>query len=236
MKITPFGRLPLALACLGALLGGAGPSRAGGQAGSGPVYAVVEIVFQGPPQAPKDAPARDVDFWVRFRHEGGKPECKVHGFFDGDGKGGAAGNVFKVRFCPTQVGSWALVEVHSSAKELARQRQGDRVVATPPKHRGFWLVDADSPGQRWFRRSDGSHPYVVGNTHYSFLSGYKEGGQPSGNDIAADIKANAAYFKKLRFSFHGDWYPHPKDKPFLDDQGLPTDDGNHGHRPNPKWF
>jgi hypothetical protein len=47
---------------------------------------------------------------------------------------------------------------------------------------------------------------------------------------------NARYFKKLRFTFHGDRYPHPQEKPFLDDEGRPTDSGDYSHRPNPKWF
>jgi hypothetical protein len=55
-------------------------------------------------------------------------------------------------------------------------------------------------------------------------------------DIAADVAANAKYFKKLRFSLHGDRYVHPEAKPFLDDDGRPTDSGDFSHRPNPAWF
>ena len=98
------------------------------------------------------------------------------------------------------------------------------------------MVDPDSPGRRWYRRSDGSHQYIIGNTHYSFLSGYRDGDRPSGNDIAQDVARNAEYFKKLRFGLHGDRYPHPTEKPFLDDEGRPTDDGDFSHRPNPAWF
>jgi hypothetical protein len=199
------------------------------------VYSVVELSFEGPRQGPADAPARDIDFWVRFRHESGSPEYKIRGFWDGDGQGGSEGNVFKVRFCPTEVGRWNLAEVHSSS-DLAGQLQGDYVTATAPANPGFWLVDTESAGQRWYRRSDGSHPYIFGNTHYSFLSGYKQGGQPSGNDIAADVRGNAEYFRKLRFALHGDRYPDPKVKPYFDDAGNPTDDGNYSHRPNPAWF
>ncbi|MCI0463825.1 MAG: DUF5060 domain-containing protein [Gemmataceae bacterium] len=210
--------------------------RASEEAGRGSVYAVVEVAFRGPVQTPKDAPARALSFAVRFRHEAGSPEYTVHGFWDGDGKGGTAGDVFKVRFCPTRPGRWALAEVRSSAKELHGQRQGDFVTATPSKHPGFWEVDAEAAGGRWYKRSDGSHPYVVGNTHYSFLSGYGPDGKPSGNDIAVDVAANARYFKKLRFALTGDRYPHPAEKPFLDDEGKPTDAGDYSHRPNPRWF
>jgi hypothetical protein len=226
--------LMMGLVVLGGIL--ANSARAETEAGRGGVYSVVELVWRGPPQGPTDAPARDIDFRVRFRHESGSPEYQVHGFWDGDGQGGLSGNVFKVRFCPTRAGRWTLAEVHSNRPELAKQKQGDYVTATASKHPGFWLVDPDSAGQRWYMRSDGSHPYIFGNTQYSFLSGYQWEGQPSGNDIAADVKGNAKYFKKLRFGLSGDHYPHPTEKPFLDDDGRPTDWGDFSHRPNPRWF
>ena len=200
------------------------------------VFSVLELSFRGPMQGPTDVPARDIDLSVRFRHESSSPEYKVHGFWDADGKGGISGNVFKVRFCPTKAGRWNLVEVASSVSELSDQRKGDYIIATPSSHPGFWVIDPVSPGLRWYRRLDGSHPYIFGNTHYSFVSGYEKGNEPSGNDIAADIAANAKYFKKLRFGIHGDRYPHPTEKPFFDDAGRPTDWGDFSHRPNPKWF
>jgi Domain of unknown function (DUF5060)/Protein of unknown function (DUF4038) len=200
------------------------------------VHAVVELSFAGPQQGAKDSPARDVDFWVRFKHESGAPEYRVYGFWDGDGKGGAAGNVFKVRFTPTKPGRWILAEVHSNAKVLAKQRQGESLIARRSDRRGFWLLDEASAGGRWYKRSDGSHQYIIGNTQYSFLSGYREENKASGVEIAADVTNNARYFKKLRFTFHGDRYPHPQEKPFLDDDGRPTDSGDYSHRPNPKWF
>jgi hypothetical protein len=207
-----------------------------GEAGRGPVYSIVELTFQGPRQGPADTPARDIDFWVLVRHESGAPQYKIHGFWDGDGKGGPSGNVFKVRITPTKPGRWNLVEVHSNAPELAKQKQGDYITGTPSKHHGFSIVDPKSAGQRWYMRSDGSHPYILGNTHYSFLSEYRDEGRPNGSDIATDVARNAEYFKKLRFSVHGDRYPNPVDKPFLDDQGNPTESGDYSHRPNPQWF
>jgi len=205
------------------------------EAGRGPLYGVIEIPFQGPRCKAADAPARDMEFWVRFRHEGGEPEYTVHGFYDGDGKGGRRGDVFKVRFCPTKAGKWTLAEVHSDNKRLSGQRRGDVVVATSSDHPGFWLVDPETPGGRWYKRSDGSHPYIFGNTHYAFLSQMNDRGPRSGN-IAADVAANAGYFNKIRFSIHCCRYPNPEAKPFLDDDGKPTDDGDFSHRPNPEWF
>ena len=199
-------------------------------------YSVVELTFDGPQQSPKNVPARDIDFWARFRHESGSPEYKIHGFWNGDGNGGVTGSVFKIRFCPTKSGRWDLDEVYSSNPKLNGQKQGQYVTASASDHPGFWITDPDSPGSRWYMRSDGSHQYIFGNTHYSFLSGYQPGGKPSGNDIAADIAGNAKYFKKLRFSLYGDRYPNPDEKPFFDDDGHLSDSGDNSHRPNPRWF
>ncbi len=202
----------------------------------GGVYSVVELSFSGPRQRPRDIPARNMDFWVRFQHESGVPEVKIHGFWDGDGKGGTSGNVFKVRLCPTKAGRWNLVEVHSSQQELNGQKQGDYVIAAASDRPGFWIVDNDSPDRMWYMRSDGSHPYIFGNTHYTFLSGYYTDNKPSGNDISADVAGNAEYFKKLRFSLYGDRYVNPNEKPFFDDEGKLSDSGDDCSRPNPRWF
>ena len=199
-------------------------------------YSVFELTFEGPVQGLKDVPAREIDFWARFQHECGSPEYKIHGFWDGDGKGGTAGGVFKIRFCPTKPGRWDLVEVYSNKRALNGQKQGQYITARASDHPGFWIVDSDSPGRRWYMRSDGSHQYIFGNTHYTFLSGYQPGGKPSGNDIAADIAGNAKYFKKLRFSLYGGRYVNPNEKPFFNGNGKLSDSGDDSLRPNPRWF
>ena len=203
---------------------------------SAPVYSVAEIVFAGPQQSAADAPARDVQLAVCFRHESGSPEFTVQGFFDGDGRGGIEGDVFRVRFCPTRAGKWTIVDVKSNAAELAGQHRGDDITATESKLHGFWVPDDDSEGRRWYRRSDGSHQYIIGNTHYTFLTEHGPSGKPTGGNIAADMAANTKFFKKVRFGLQSGQYPHPTEKPWLDDDGRPTDDGNYSHRPNPRWF
>jgi hypothetical protein len=199
-------------------------------------YGVAELSFRGPSQRQTDSPSRDIDLEVCFMHESSGREHVVQGFYDGDGNGGAEGDVFKVRFTPTLAGRWYLKRVSSNHAELQGQNERCYVNALPNDHPGFWLADYEAPGRRWFRRSDGAHPYIIGNTHYSFLSGYESGGRPSGNDIVEDITNNARFFKKLRFSLHSDRYPDPNLKPFLDDTGQPTDSGDFSHRPNPAWF
>ena len=217
--------------------GGAGSTEAGGEIElpSAPVYGVTEVVFTGPQQTALDSPARDMEFAVTFQHESGRPEITVPGFFDGDGRGGIEGDVFKARFCPTQPGRWSIVRVSSNAAELVGQKEGCWFQAVSSGLHGFWVPDEDSPLRRWYRRSDGSHQYLVGNTHYSFLSECGPEGRPTGGSIAADLTANARYFKKVRFGVQGDRYPHPTEKPWLDADGRPTDDGNWSHRPNPRW-
>lgn len=219
-------------------LGLATAQNAGARAkiGAVAVYDVIELSFTGPSFGPSDNPARDVDFWARFQHQSGGPTYQVHGFWDGDGRGGARGSVFKIRFCPTVAGNWNVIEVHSNRPELNGQKQGDFVSAIRSKLKGFWVVDDAGAGGRWYKRSDGSHQYVYGNTFYSFLSETSPYGESNGSDIASDVERNARYFKKLRFSPLGDLYPHPTDAPFFDDAGEQTYDGNYSHRPNPAWF
>jgi len=229
--------LPVGLRLLGLTLA-IGATLASGCAAAPsevPLYGVHEVAFAGPALGPDDAPARDVELVATWRHESGSPSYTVHGFWDGDGKGGVSGMVFKVRFCPTATGKWMLVETTSNRPELQGQKKGYSLTCTGSSRPGFWILDKEQTGRRWYRRSDGSHPYVFGNTMYSFLSQYDNHG-PSGGNIADDIRVNADYFKKVRFSITGDRYPHPEVKPFLDDTGKPTDDGNFSHRPNPAWF
>jgi len=200
-----------------------------------PLYEVYEVSFAGPDYTVETNPVRDVILTTEWRHEDGQLRYLIHGFWDGDGKGDAEGNVFKVRFCPTKTGKWTLVNTYSNIKELNGQKAGLSVLCVDSDCKGFWEVDNDNAGGRWYKRSDGSHQYVVGNTMYSFLSEMDQNG-PNGSDIATDVRGNAQYFKKIRFSICGDRYPHPSEKPFLDHDGRPTDDGDFSFRPNPAWF
>lgn len=193
-------------------------------------FHVLEVQFQGPDIKPADTPARDVSLRVTFRHERGQPSLVVPGFWDGDGKGGRRGNVFKVRFCPETVGRWTIAAVKSNRREFRGRHIGDTLLCVKSDHPGAWIPDG-----RWYKRSDGSHPMIVGNTHYTFLSRHGVKGRLK-SDPVQDVRDNAKYFKKLRFSLFGGRYPDPRVKPFLDDAGKPTDDGRFSRRPNPEWF
>ncbi len=180
-----------------------------------PIYAVAEITFVGPRQSAADCPDRDIQLAATFRHESDSQVIKVEGFFDGDGKGGIDGDVFRIRFCPTRLGTWVLANVTSNAKELAGQHRGDHVTATlnlsepaadllevsgagqsavqKAKRPGFWIPNDQCAGGRWYRRSDGSLPFIFGNTHDTFLTEYGLDGKPTGSDIRADIAGNASF-------------------------------------------
>jgi hypothetical protein len=226
-KMNPRCALILAILLLAGL---AGPASAA-EVGSGPVYSVVELTFVGPTQTPQNRPAVDVDFWVRFRHESGSVEYKVHGFWDGDGFGGTSGSVFRVRFTPTAPGRWDLIEVSSNRAELAGQKQGDFVTATlPAASHGFWI-----PEGPWFKRSDGTHQFIVGNTHYDFLS-RPNGIEASQMSIELDILGSAQYFRKLRFCLMSPRSENASTTlmPFFDASGNQTH--TETDRPNPKFF
>ena len=199
-----------------------------------PRYSVHEVSFQGPHMTAKDTPARDVDLSTVWKHEQTGTQVTIHGFWDGDGRGGAAGGVYEVRFCPVEEGLWMLARTKSNKSDLEGQNEGYAIRCVASDHPGFWLPDPHTQN-RWYMRSDGSHPYIYGDTLYSFLSEYGKDG-PTGGNIRDDVVNTSRYFAKIRFGITGDRYVHPEVKPFLNDKGQPTDDGNYSHRPNPEWF
>jgi uncharacterized protein YaiE (UPF0345 family) len=72
-------------------------------------WQTVSIDFAGPASNEKaNAPNPFLDYrlQVLFTHQGTGKTYNVPGFFDGDGKGGAAGNIWRVRFNPDAEGGW----------------------------------------------------------------------------------------------------------------------------------
>lgn len=195
-----------------------------------PRFHVHEIDFFGPQLNPRQTPARDVELKVTFEHVPSRTTLTAFGFWDGDGKGGSDGNVFSVRFCPTEIGDWTISKVESNREEFQGQHVGDVVHCIASNHPGLWIADG-----KWYRRSDGSHPYIVGNTHYTFVSRQTKQG-PARSNPAEDVRNELPYFNKIRFSLLPCRYPDPAVKPFFDDEGRPTDDGRYSFRPNPQWF
>jgi len=232
--------LSLAMATIPALLAMccAAGYAATADAAKTPVYGVVEIAFDGPACTPKDRPAVDVELSVLFAHENGRDRVRVQGFWDGDGKGGSSGGVYKVRFCPTLPGTWTLAEVKSNQASLAGQKQGQAVLAEASSLHGFWVPGGE--GNRWFVRSDGSHQYIVGNTHYVMLS-RPNAQEATTESIRADVEANAPYFNKIRTTLKAFRPPNASlaASTFFTPAGEPTcDEGADASqvRPNPAFF
>jgi hypothetical protein len=200
-----------------------------------PLYTVYELNFQGINYKSKDNPVRDIELLTTWQHESSMHTIRIYGFFDGNGKGNIEGSCFKVRFCPVEPGVWTLKQVQSNDKMLNGQHQGLQVNATQSDHPGFWEIDTNNTGNRWYKRSNGTHQYITGNTMYSFLAEYNKE-KPSDGNIKDDVIGNSGYFKKIRIGITADRFPNPKSKPFLDEGGKPTDDGNYSNRPNPEWF
>jgi hypothetical protein len=198
-------------------------------------FHVAELSFTGPSMSAADAPITSVDFYVDFTHESGSPTHRIHAFWDSDGSGGPSGNLWKVRFCPTLPGRWYLADVVSDQPLLDQQNEGNYILAAASSHPGFWLVDTDSADGRWYKRSDGTHPYIVGNTHYDFLS-RPNGREASTSSIQADVAASAGYFKKLRFSLFSFRSENASSTvlPFLDSNGNQTN--TETGVPNPRFF
>ena len=116
-----------------------------------PRYGIHEVIFEGPTCSPTDAPARDIVLTTQWQHTPSGTSYTIHGFWDADGRGGATGNIFKVRLCPTQQGPWKLVTTSSNRPKLNRQKEGLEIICTPSDHPGFWEVDHTLTASRWYR-------------------------------------------------------------------------------------
>ena len=85
------------------------------------VWQTVTIDFKGPQAVESDSnpnPFLDYRLQVIFTGPGGQV-YNVPGFFDGDGNGGASGNVWRVRFTPDQSGEWSYKAVLKKGKDIA---------------------------------------------------------------------------------------------------------------------
>lgn len=188
-----------------------------------PLYSVYELELTGPSFDETDKTA-EITFYTEWQHESGSPVYKIHGFWDGDGAGGTSGNVFKVRFCPTQTGTWTLTRTVSDLPLLDGQKEGTVVNCVPSGHHGFW-----EPDGIWFKRSDGAHQYVVGNVHYCLVI-Y--------DGRLDDVRGNAEYYKKIRFFLTLLHYntDYTKGMPFFDSNGEESIEAESSSRPNPAFY
>ncbi len=139
-----FGALRFVL--LAASAAAAGPSARVGQ------WSVSTVVLRAR-NVPRD-PFNGVTLCAVVRPPDGTTRT-VDGFFDGDGRGGQDGDVWKLRFCPDQPGIWTWTS-RSNLPEL------DGVTGR------FECVPSGRPGPvvavgRYFRRAGGGYVFLAGN-------------------------------------------------------------------------
>jgi len=108
-----------------------GPNPLVGSVESFAKWAPIEIVFKGPKSKGRGEPnpfAISLD--VLFTGPGGS-KYRVPGFYDGDGRGGLDGNVWKVRFSADKTGRWKYVS--QSRNSRLDGRSGEFIVTEPPE-------------------------------------------------------------------------------------------------------
>ena len=100
-------------------------------------WAKIEFTFTGPNSRGRGEPN---PFAVRLNVDFASPSEKqyhVPGFYDGDGKGGLDGNVWKVRFSADELGQWKF-KTSSDHKTLDGNTGWFAVTKTPENAQGFW--------------------------------------------------------------------------------------------------
>ncbi len=193
-------------------------------------YHVYELVFTSSRTFDKN-PDAAMDLELKGTWSNGRTRYTVYGFWDG-------GNIFKMRFCPTETGIWKLSDISS---DFSGQHDNHKINCIPSAYHGFWV-----PKGIWFKRSDGTAQYFVGNTHYEFLK------RRNSSQIMADLNNQKDYFKKVRMSViagnslkasegNREWLDELK--PFLTangEQSIAENQNDHylidASRPNPEWF
>ncbi len=115
-------------------------------------YQVYEVKLEAK-EVPEN-PFTDVQLTAAVTTPSGK-KLEVEGFYDGNGKGGQQGKVWKLRFSPNELGRWEWV-TRSNLKAL------------DGKHGAFECVKSDSPGPivakgHYFYYATGRPVYLAGN-------------------------------------------------------------------------
>jgi hypothetical protein len=122
------------------------------------VWQAASFDFRGPTAAETDdAPNPFLDFrlQVEFTAPSGR-RCSVPGFFDGDGRGGAKGDVWRVRFTPDEPGTWRYRASFRRGPAVAVSLDSDAGAPTHFDGESSTFVvakrDPDAPGfLRWGR-------------------------------------------------------------------------------------
>jgi uncharacterized protein DUF5060/beta-lactamase family protein/collagenase-like protein with putative collagen-binding domain len=148
----------------------------------------LQLDFSGPTAKASDLapnPFLDYAMLVRFTGPSGR-EYRVPGFFDGDGRGGLTGDVWRVIFSPDEVGTWRYHASFRQGEGVAVRNEADAGTSAffdgASGEIGVGAVDASAEGfTRWGRLE------YVGAHYLKFRDGgyWLKGGTDSPEDFLA---------------------------------------------------
>lgn len=118
-------------------------------------YKVLELVF-----AAETSSANPFDTYL-LRLEITDPDgfkFQIDGFFDGDGKGGQYGKIWKVRICPYTTGIWSWRTVRGDAPDSRLKGLSGQFECVESREKGGLIADG-----KHFRFQDGDSVYLQGN-------------------------------------------------------------------------
>jgi CubicO group peptidase (beta-lactamase class C family) len=166
---------------------------AGENAGSlGPFarWAKIEIVLTGPAAQGRGQPNPfSIVLDVLFSSPAGKTHS-VPGFYDGDGRGGLDGDVWKVRFSADETGAWTF-RARSAEPRLDGVSGSFTVVAPPPEAPPFYRWGRlEHAGSRYLKFRDGPHWLKAGcDDPENFLGRFAHYDTPAERRAAVDYLA-----------------------------------------------
>jgi hypothetical protein len=175
------------------------PAYAGeslGHQGSFAKWAKVEIIFRGLDLQSSGSPNPfSIALDVLFTGPSGQ-KYNVPGFYDGDGVGGADGNVWKVRFSADEVGSWTFTS--SSEDSLLNNSTGsftvtNPVASAPDFYRWGRLESVGTPANniRYLKFRDGSYWLKAGSDDpENFLGEFSNYNTPAERKATIDYLAS----------------------------------------------
>ncbi len=88
----------------------------------------------------------------------GQLPFELDGFYDGDGQGGQAGNIWKARLSPYQEGTWSWRTVIGDAPDAGLNGLSGQFNVNAGNDHGGLVADG-----RYFTLQDGSPIYLAGN-------------------------------------------------------------------------